>query len=116
MTELHCHAQWELVSIGNLNIHECMVKNAILLTNIMLSVSWTIFWRQLKSSGMRSNSAATCSSLQWTVLHSCSAQVKDRASVGNFFGFDWAVFNTVVSHHFKILGVSRVTIHGFGLA
>ncbi len=49
-------------------------------------------------------------------MHSCSAWAKDGEGVGNVVGFDGAIFDSVVSHHFNELGFSWVANHGLGLA
>ncbi len=48
--------------------------------------------------------------------HSCNAWAEYGASVGDVFGFDGAIFDSFISHHFQELGVSRVAGHGLGLA
>ncbi len=49
-------------------------------------------------------------------VHSCNVWAKYGASVGIVFGFDGAIFDSVISHHFQELGVGRVAGHGLGLA
>ncbi len=49
-------------------------------------------------------------------VHSCYAWAKYGASVGDVFGFDGAIFDSFISHHFQELGVSWVAGHGLGLA
>jgi hypothetical protein len=51
----------------NHNFRECVVRNAMLLTNITSAVITTNRWRQWKSSGMRPGSTSTCSGLRWMV-------------------------------------------------
>ncbi len=48
--------------------------------------------------------------------HSCHAQAKDRAGIGDVDGFDGAVFKGVVFHHFHELGIIRVASYGLRLA
>ncbi len=48
--------------------------------------------------------------------HSCDAWAKNGASVGDVFGFDGAIFDGFISHHFQELGISWVAGHGLGLA
>jgi hypothetical protein len=46
--------------------------------------------------------------------HSCNAQAEYGASIGDVFGFDGAIFDSFISHHFQELGISRVASHGLG--
>ncbi len=48
--------------------------------------------------------------------HSCDARAKNGASIGDEFGFDGAIFDGFISHHFQDSGVSWVAGHGLGLA
>ncbi len=62
-----------------------------------------------------------CIYLLWLVadslsVHSWDALTKDGEGIGDVGGFDGAVFNSVVSHHFHELGISKVANHGLGLA
>ncbi len=59
--------------------------------------------------------------LLWFVVvglsaHSCNARAENGASVGDVFGFDGAIFDGFISHHFQELGISWVAGHGLGLA
>ncbi len=48
--------------------------------------------------------------------HSCDAQIEDGGGIGDVGGFDEAVFNSVVFHHFHKLGINRGASHGLCLA
>ena len=48
--------------------------------------------------------------------HSCDAQTKDGEGIGDVRRFEGAVFDSVVSHHFLELGVSRVSGYSLCLA
>ncbi len=48
--------------------------------------------------------------------HSYDAQTEVGKGIGDVGGFDGAVFNSVYSHRFHKLGISRVASHSLGLA
>ncbi len=49
-------------------------------------------------------------------VHSCDARTKDGEGVDDVCGFDGAVIDSVVPHHFHKLGIIRVANHGLCLA
>jgi hypothetical protein len=66
------------------------------------------------------NASRLCLYLLWLAAdglpaHSYNAWAEYGASIGNMFRFDGAIFDSVIFHHFKELGVGRVAGHGVGL-